>query len=169
MGGPMLILAMFSLIGGFYGIPGIEWIQGLLDPVVGPAVALAAWSVNFWISLILGLAFALGGIAIAWMRYGARQHQFRTVHSPLHTFLSRRWYIDDVYDWVVVRPIMVLGRASSRVVEAFALDGGTRGVGWVSARLSAGFRTLQTGYVRNYALAILLGAVVILLYYAVRF
>jgi NADH-quinone oxidoreductase subunit L len=48
------------------------------------------------------------------------------------------------------------------------LDGGSRGTAWVFSRTSAGLRRLQTGYMRNYALAILFGVILIVIYYAVR-
>ena len=48
------------------------------------------------------------------------------------------------------------------------LDGGSQGVAWVFGRTGGMLRRLQTGYMRNYALAILLGVVLIIVYYAVR-
>ncbi|HEX9056716.1 MAG TPA: NADH-quinone oxidoreductase subunit L [Ktedonobacterales bacterium] len=166
--GPIVILAVLALIGGFVGTPWGDWIGELLAPVTGAPVGLAAGSVTFFVSLALGLAAGLAGIGVAWMRYGARPHTFATVRNPLYAFLANKWYVDALFDRVIVRPIVWIGQRTSRDVEGVLLDGGSKGLAWATGRISAGLRTFQTGYVRNYALGILLGAVVILLYYVVR-
>ncbi|HEY7834474.1 MAG TPA: NADH-quinone oxidoreductase subunit L, partial [Ktedonobacterales bacterium] len=165
---PMGILALLSLVGGFDGTPWNDAIGNLLAPVVGQPVGLQPGSLTFYVSLALGLAAALAGIGIAWSVYGRRQHVFTTVRNPLYQFVAHRWYVDDLYDRVIVRPLLALGRGTGALVERMTLDGGSRGLGWATAWVSAGLRSLQTGYVRNYALGILLGAVVILLYFVVR-
>lgn len=165
---PMVILALLSLIGGFEGTPWYDAIGDLLAPAVGQAVGLQTGSVTFYVSLALGLGAALVGIGIAWMVYGRRQHVFTPVRNPLYQFVAHRWYVDDLFNWVIVQPVLALGRGTTALVERVTLDGGGRGLGWATARMSAGLRTLQTGYVRNYALGILLGAVIILLYFVVR-
>jgi NADH-quinone oxidoreductase subunit L len=166
---PMVLLAVLSLIGGYYGIPGVDWIGDLLAPVTAAPIGLTGWSSTFWISMGIGLAAALLGLGIAWANYGARQHAFEPSRNPLHQLLEHKYYVDELYDRIIVRPIVWFGRLTTRGVEGVALDGGSRALGWVTSRLSAGLRRLQTGYVRNYALGILLGAALILLYYVVRF
>ena len=54
------------------------------------------------------------------------------------------------------------------MVENFTLDGASRGVAFIFRGTSNGLRRLQTGYMRNYALAIMFGVVLIVLYYTVR-
>jgi NADH-quinone oxidoreductase subunit L len=166
MGIPMVILALLALIGGFDGVPGHDALGALLAPVIGNSVGLAAGSGLFWLSLGLGLLAALLGIAIAWARYGRGQRRsFAPSPNPLYQLLARKYFIDEIYDWVLVRPILWLGRATTTALEGLTLDGGGRGLGKVTGRVSGGLRALQTGYVRNYALGILLGAVVILVYF----
>ena len=165
---PMGILALLALIGGFDGLPGRDALGDLLAPPPAVHVGLAVGSASFWLSLALSLAAALAGIGVAWALYGAREHQFVPRRGFMYQFVAHKWYFDTLYDWVFVRPVLWFGRLTARLVEGLTLDGGGRAVGWTTARLSAGLRTLQTGYVRNYALAILLGAVVMLLYYLVR-
>src|SRR5262249_1897701 len=131
-------------------------------------VELATGSALFWLSILLGFAAGTGGILLAWLRYGVRQPDFAPSHMWLVTFLENRWYLDVLYDRVLVRPILATGRTLRRSLEGVTVDGGGRGVGGVVARTSAGLRALQTGYARNYAVAILLGAVLILIYYALR-
>ncbi len=165
---PMLILGLLSIVGGLYGLPGQDRIAGFLSSVVPSVEAPTASSGVFWISLVLGLAAALLGIAVAWMRYGARQASFAPSRNPLVTLLEHRYYIDDLYDAVLVRPIVAIGALLRRGLEDETLDGGTRGLGWLVAQTGRGLRALQTGYARNYALAIFLGAALILLFYVIR-
>jgi NADH-quinone oxidoreductase subunit L len=166
---PIVALAALSLIGGVDGLPGHDAIGNLLAPVVGPPFGLEPGSAQFYVSIGLGLLFALAGIGVAWRYYGARQHAFAPSRNPGIQFLARGWYIDDVYSALIVRPVLWFSRLTARDVEGVALDDGSQGVAWLTARLSAGLRTLQTGYVRTYALGIVLGGVLILLYVVLRF
>jgi NADH-quinone oxidoreductase subunit L len=164
---PMAILAVLSFAGGFYGLPWKDLLGDLLSPVVGAPVGLTPGTSTYWLSLALGLACSLLGIAVAWSLYGARQPRFAPSRNPVHQFLSQRWYVDTIYDRLIVRPTLGLGRLASHAIEGLALDGGGRGVSWALARTSAGLRALQTGYVRTYALGILLGAAALVLYFVV--
>jgi NADH-quinone oxidoreductase subunit L len=165
---PMLILGVLSLVGGFYGLPGADRIGGFLASVAPSAEPPAPDSGTFWLSLALGLLAAVIGIAVAWVRYGARQPSFAPSRNPLVTLLEHRYYVDDLYDAVFVRPVVALGALLQRGLEDDTLDGGTRGLGWLVVQTGRGLRALQTGYARNYALAIFLGAALILLFYVVH-
>ncbi|HEX6797425.1 MAG TPA: hypothetical protein VF116_06900, partial [Ktedonobacterales bacterium] len=121
-----------------------------------------------WVGLILSLAAGLLGIAVAWARYGVRTPSLAQSRNPLVIFLEHRYYIDELYDAVIVRPLLALGRWLRRDVEGIALDGGTRQLSGLVGLTSRGLRALQTGYARNYALAIFLGAALIVLYYVIH-
>jgi NADH-quinone oxidoreductase subunit L len=165
---PMLILGLLSIIGGIYGLPGNDRIAEFLGSVVPSVEAPTPSDGIFWLSLVLGLAAALIGIGVAWMRYGAREARFAPSRNPLVALLEHRYYIDDIYDAVLVRPVIAIGALLQRGLEDDALDGGTRGLGWLVAQTGRGLRALQTGYARNYALAIFFGAVLILLFYVIH-
>src|SRR5439155_25338883 len=79
-----------------------------------------------------------------------------------------KYYVNGILSAVIVQPILSFGREATRWLEGGALDGGRRGVAFLLRGISGGLRRLQTGYMRNYALAILIGVVLIILYYAVR-
>jgi NADH-quinone oxidoreductase subunit L len=85
----------------------------------------------------------------------------------LYQLFYRRWYIDELYDAVIVRPITVGGRAVYRFFDQLALDGTVDAVGLVTRWFSGEARGIQTGYVRNYALSILFGAFLIVAYYVI--
>ena len=164
---PMVILAVLSLIGGFYGAPWNDWIGEFLSPTVHSVPGLPTSDPRFWISDAVGLGVALLGIGYAWLRYGRRQMSVSEKEAPTVAFVRSGLGIDALYSAVIVRPMLALGRGLRAVVEDRALDGGTRGVGGLFAAGSRALRTLQTGYARNYAVWIFLGAALIVLYFMI--
>lgn len=107
----------------------------------------------------------LTGFAIAWVYYiGAPWLPAATAKTfrPLYLFLLNKWYIDELYDWLFVRPAFALGRffwkgGDGAVIDG-AIDGTAAGVGRVTGRVVK----IQTGYVYHYAFAMLIGVAAIL-------
>jgi NADH-quinone oxidoreductase subunit L len=163
----MVILAVLSALGGLYGTPLNDWIGEFLSPTVHSVPGLPTGDPRFWISDIVGLGVALLGIAYAWLRYGRGRARVAETETPAAAFVKGGLGIDVLYSAVIVRPLLALGRGLRTVVEENILDGGTRGVGGLFAAGSRGLRTLQTGYARNYAVWIFLGAALIVLYFMV--
>ncbi|HEV2236782.1 MAG TPA: NADH-quinone oxidoreductase subunit L, partial [Ktedonobacterales bacterium] len=171
MGAPMAVLALLALFGGAVGLPGRDALGDWLAPVVGRPFGLVAGSAPFYASAGLGLVAAALGIALAWARYGAgtgTRAALAPSRNPLYQLVARKYFVDEIYRALFVRPILALGTLATLLLEGGLLDGGARGLGWLTARTSGGLRRLQTGYVRNYALALTLGAIVLLLLYFVR-
>jgi NADH-quinone oxidoreductase subunit L len=163
---PMALLIVLSIIGGLDGIPGLDAIGGFLQSAVGAPSAVNGGLTA--LSLSVGALAALLGIGLAWQRYGARTFTFVPSRNPLYQLLTNAYYIDPLLNAVIVQPVLLLGRGLDRGVEGALLDGSSRGIAWLVSMLSAGLRRLQSGYARNYALAIMLGAVAILVYYLVK-
>lgn len=95
---------------------------------------------------------------------------FRLFENPfnrLAKFLSETldWAFlhDYFHDTVLVRGFNTVGKLLSRPFDLGIIDGAVNGIGWVVRRLSGGFGRLQTGYVRTYALAVLLGVVAVII------
>jgi NADH-quinone oxidoreductase subunit L len=164
---PMVILAVLSLIGGFYGTPWNDWIGEFLSPTVHSLPDIPAGDPRALISDLVGLGVALLGIGYAWLRYGRGRTSVSENEAPVAAFVRSGLGIDALYSAVIVRPLLALGRGLRTVVEDNLLDGGTRGVGDLFAAGSRGLRTFQTGFVRNYAVWIFLGAALIVLYFMV--
>ncbi len=177
---PMIILAVLSVIGGFVGSFALfgasTWrpVVTFLNPVftnpnwtnVPVQVPEASLGVQ-WLSTGLSVGLALMGIlgATALYRNG---FQYKENRNPLYQLVFHKYYVDEFFILVLIRPLLWLGRTASRLLERDLLDGGSREVGKVFIGTSGLLRRLQTGYMRNYALAILLGVVLIIIYYAVR-
>ena len=177
---PMIILAVLSVIGGFVGsfaLIGVSaWhpLATFLDPVftnpqwtqVPMAIPVASLSLQ-WISTGLSVGLGLLGILGAWALY-RNGFYYQENDNPLYQLVLNKFYVDEFFILVLVQPVLWIGRTASRFIERDALDGGSREVAKIFSGTSGLLRRLQTGYVRNYALAILLGVVLIIVYYAVR-
>jgi NADH-quinone oxidoreductase subunit L len=170
---PMIILAILSVIGGFVGsfsligLPNYHPFANFLAPVFAGATVVAGSIGIEWISTGLSIALALIGIFVAWRLYG-KGFQYKENHNPAYQLVLHKYYVDEALNAVILVPLQWIGRSATRFLEGDALDGGSRGIAWLLQKTSAGLRRLQTGYVRNYALAILIGAILIVVYYAVR-
>ncbi len=110
----------------------------------------------------------LTGFVIAYVYYiqapwlpAATARAFR----PLYLFFLNKWYFDELYDWLFVKPAFAIGRffwkgGDVAVIDG-AIDGTAAGVGRITQRVVK----LQTGYVYTYAFAMLIGVALILSYF----
>jgi NADH-quinone oxidoreductase subunit L len=176
---PLIILAILSVIGGLIGSFALfgkeSWqpFAHFLSPLFSNAswttvgVHSATLSIGLdWLSTGLSLGLALLGILGAWLIYG-RGFQYKEQRNPLYQLVLHKYYVDELCVAVIITPLLWLGRTATALFEEGLLDGGSRGIAWVTRGVSASLRRLQTGYVRNYALAILFGVVLLIIYYAV--
>jgi NADH-quinone oxidoreductase subunit L len=114
------------------------------------------------IKLLPSLAMIIGaGIAIWWYFLGRVDIPARLArdHGILYRFLLNKWYFDEIYDFLIVRPTIRLGRLLWRGGDGWLIDG--FGPDGVSARVIDVTRyamRLQTGYLYHYAFAMLIGA-----------
>ena len=82
--------------------------------------------------------------------------------------LQRSCYIDDVYDAVIGKPGAAVAQFTATVIDARVIDGAVNGVGRLARGLGGGIRKVQTGFVRQYALGVVLGLVALLAWMAAR-
>jgi NADH-quinone oxidoreductase subunit L len=121
---------------------------------------------------VISTVLALGGIFLAWLVFMKRRIDpvaFAADHPGLYRFLYHKWYFDEVYNDLIVFPLRRLSDYLWRVIDVKVIDGSLMGVARGVEELSRGLRTLQTGLVRNYALAIALGMVLIVGVYFAAF
>ena len=170
MTGPMLLLALLSIVSGWVGIPegfGLP-IRDFFGELVVPSdfaeetLNLEEHAFSFGLGA-LSVAVALGGIGLAYFLYAAKPERAGTLarrFSGLHTFLDKGWFFDDLYGATFVRAAKWLGRAT-RGFDRNALGGLVGGVGRGALRTGGILQRLQSGGVQNYALFILLSVLVI--------
>jgi len=177
---PMIILAVLSIFGGFigsfalFGDASLHPFTSFLNPVftnptwTNVPVTIPVGSLPIeWVSTVVSVGIALVGIFVAWALY-RDGFFYRENTNWLYQFVFHKYYVDEFLIMVVIQPTLWIGRTASRLLEGDALDGGSQSLGKLFLGMSRGLRRLQTGYVRNYALAILIGVLLIIIYYAVR-
>ncbi len=177
---PMMILSVLSVVGGFigsfalFGNEALHPFATFLNPVftnptwtnVPVTISVGSLSIER-VSTVMSVGIALVGIFGALVLY-RDGFFYKENKNPLYQFVLHKYYIDEFLIAVVIQPALWLGRTLTRLIERDALDGGSRSFGKLFLVMSRGLRRLQTGYVRNYALAILIGVLLIIVYYAVR-
>ena len=175
MTGPLVVLGVFSALGGLLNLPaflgGGGAMEHWLEPVTAPAaryfpLEMPHGSTEFF---LIGAAVAVGaaGLMAGWW-VTLRRRTLPAVESPADTGLaglvSRKFYIDELYDTLFVRPMVWLSRLvlwkglDQAVVDGAAVNGTarlSRGLGWLGSRL-------QTGQVGIYVVLFLVGALWIL-------
>ena len=115
-----------------------------------------------------GVAWIAGPLAKhglpAWMMYGARQFVAEPLErfGSVYTLLARRYYIDELYMWLIDKLVIGVGYALT-IFDREALDGLVNGIAAVLADFGATLRTAQTGRVQNYGLVLFGGMAVIAL------
>ncbi len=166
---PLVILAVFSVVAGFIGLPVLfgersNLIGRFLERTLGPAAVELAHSTEVVIVAAATLS-ALAGIGLAFFFYR------RSPDTParlarrfprVYRLLLGKYYVDEAYDIVVVRPLV---RGSGWVYEHFDLkviDGTLNGSAAAASLAGRGLNILQSGLVRDYVLAFLMGAILFL-------
>jgi NADH-quinone oxidoreductase subunit L len=171
---PLVVLAVLSFFGGALNLPEFsggqsiaqrftEWLHQTITYVVPTEF-------NTTVGLV-SLGLALLGLLVAWYFYGKSQplgramvDPLRRVLGPLFTVFERRWWLDELYGQVVVRPYQALAQVLAQPVDLGVINAAGDGLGKVVARVSYGLRRLQTGFVRSYALVFVLGVILLMAY-----
>ncbi|HXV25510.1 MAG TPA: NADH-quinone oxidoreductase subunit L [Alphaproteobacteria bacterium] len=171
---PLVVLAAGAVVAGWIAYDwfvgeGREafWRESLLVLAAHDSLE-AAHHAPVWVK-VLPLVMGVGGIALAYLMYIAvptLPTRFATALRPLYLFLLNKWYFDELYEFLFVRPALRLGRllwlgGDAGVIDRFGPDG----IAAASIRLARRASALQTGYVYHYAFAMLIGVVVLITWY----
>lgn len=159
---PLIVLALLSIAGGWIGIPelfmhGGDRLSAFLSPVVRSREVHVDHATE-WILVGLTTAVALAAIVAAYLRYGKyREEQ----PSAVGKVLENKWYVDELYDAVVVRPLNGLGRSVNTFIERGTIDAMVNGVGKLVNYGGRQLRWLQSGQVGAYVLLMVVSMVVL--------
>jgi NADH-quinone oxidoreductase subunit L len=112
-----------------------------------------------FVAMVAGLALAF----LFYIRNTALPRKLAEQHWPVYKFLLNKWYFDELYDLIFVRPAMWLGRFLWKKGDGFVIDGfGPDGVASTVNDVTRGVVRLQTGYVYHYAFAMMIGVAVLI-------
>ncbi|HVL25121.1 MAG TPA: NADH-quinone oxidoreductase subunit L [Thermomicrobiales bacterium] len=173
MAAPLVLLAIPSAIIGFVGFPPEDgpfhhFLHHAFEHVHAHEVSMAT-TVTFG---VISTVVALGGIGVAYLTYFSGAISAREVGArfpAVYQFLLNKWYIDELYDAIFVRPLKALSVFLWKVVDVGVIDAAVNGVALGIGAISQRLRHVQTGLVANYALAIALGMVVLVGVYLAGF
>jgi NADH-quinone oxidoreductase subunit L len=167
-------LAVLALVGGLVQIPGVsDVIENFLEPTFEDSRFhdTAPTEGSELVGLVVGGLISIGAIAVAFTLYLRRPgttDRLRERFAAVHTFLAHKWYFDELYDAVFVRPAATAGSFGRRVVETDFVQGFIVGGATGIVRVGTSFaRAIQTGYLRAYALLLLLGLGGLALYFLI--
>jgi len=173
---PLMILGVLSLCGGWIGITslGDHW-NHFLGPVFQTAAAAEQAApgrdTTEIIFTIVSLAFSLSGIGIAYLLYIRRPKLPETLAErfrPLHTLLLRKYFVDEIYRFLFVVPLVSGSRELLwKVIDAGTIDGTVNGVAKRARGFGGRLRKMQSGNIRSYAGWVLLGAIFLIAYMVV--
>jgi NADH-quinone oxidoreductase subunit L len=144
--------------------------QTFLEPVLGQQAHEGTSATAFWLSATATGVAAVGAI-IAWLLYGSRRVDWlalRARFAPAWRTLAERLYVDQVYEFFTVTLGRALAAFLAVTIDQRTIDGAVNGVAELVGSSARSGRRLQSGLVRNYALGVLGGAVLIVAFLVFR-
>jgi NADH-quinone oxidoreductase subunit L len=164
---PLVVLAGLSVLGGVLDLPWVHRnsLAGFLDPTFGfiPALTHASGMAQVGLAAVDVVA-AVVGLLAAFSIWRSAVESSRYESS----FLEHVWRWDDFYDTTIGRPLTHASQFADDVIEPRIIDGAVGGVAVAVRRSAEGIRKVQSGFVRHYALATVLGLAVIIVYLVAR-
>jgi NADH-quinone oxidoreductase subunit L len=176
---PLIVLAILSVVGGFVGVPeslgGHHELGEFLAPVFKGSAALVSGvelsKQTEWTLMIISVAAAVVALIYAYVKYNknAEVPVADEDERPALVDLSyHKFYIDELYDAVIRKPLDALSVFFYKVVDRLGIDGIVNGLGKGAIESSKGLRLLQTGNVGFYIFMMVVGIISILMYLVIK-
>ena len=172
---PLIILAVLSALGGLIGIPAVlgggHWLENFLAPVFEVSTtktsALTLDHTTEYVLMAISVTAALLSMVYAYVRYVKQGHipaSDRTDRGLLARLSYNKFYIDEVYNSLITRPLDTLSGFFYKTVDKAGIDGIVNGFGKGAVEASKSFRLLQTGMVGFYIFMMVAGILALLFY-----
>lgn len=162
---PLIILAFLSIVGGLIGIPEIfahdgHKLENFLSPIFAQSNKLLAihqpsHQTEYILTAVSTILIIITA-SWAWTRYKNYQPD-KHVENGFSKVLQNKWYVDEIYDFLVVKPIRSISLFFNNVIEKMGIDGLVNGIGKSVNYSSRQLRLLQNGQVGFYLLMMVLG------------
>ncbi len=202
---PLVGLAFFAIFGGFVAVPAsFPFFGGIFSDFMIKLMEMQGEFYHYlhvapaefnWVPAAISMTLALSGIVVAWLVYGVKPltagqpDPLKRALGPIYTLLENKYYFDEFYHLVAVRPTLwlagffyrfdrgVIDRIVNWVgafgrwlastlrkwIDEFIIDAAVNGVGMITTWTGAVVRLIQTGQAQNYLLILLLSVVILLL------
>jgi len=172
---PLVVLAVLSFAGGYVGMPFQEgghaferWLRPVMEagdvvPVHHELSRGAEWALIL-VSVLVAF-IGIGGAFQAYLASPGIATSLRERFSGLYRVLDHKYWVDEVYDRLVVQPFMAVSVWLWRVWDSLVIDGLVNGVGYTLELGSGMLKLAQTGFVGTYALWIALGVIALFLHF----
>ena len=161
---PLIVLALLSVIGGFIGVPEVLGGKHLLGEYLSTVITtephhLLTHSTEY---MLMGISVAVATIAILFaVSHYSKKPQLEDA-TGLGKVLENKWYVDELYNTIIVNPLNALGGFFKNIVEKSGIDGFVNGIGRFVNYLSRQIRLVQSGQVGGYILMMVVSVVIIL-------
>ena len=170
---PLILLSMGAIFAGYVFSPffvesesfwkgSIAFNEHLMHEMHGVPV---------WVKLSASVAMLIG-LAVAWLAYikdTSIPGKFVAQFSQVHAFLYNKWYFDELYNFLFVRPAFWLGNVFWKRGDVGLIDRfGPNGAAWIVERGAVVAKRIQSGYLYSYALVMLLGLIAAISWVMVR-
>ncbi len=177
---PLIVLAVLSIFGGYIGVPefmgevvGVHD-SNLFEKFISTSILLDGTRhighhlFSHWTLVIFSIVAALLGILIALYLYlikpsSADKIAENEVVKPLYEGSLNKWYVDELYDYIIVKPFTYIAEQASRFDQKF-IDGAVNGVASIVRETALTLQAAQSGALRSYASLMAIGAAIILIF-----
>ena len=167
---PLIILAILAVTAGFVGIPEVfakdsHWLHHFLSPIFAMSEnileAHAADKNRELMLMAISVAVALIGVVYGWAKFSKNPE----LGEPrgFAKILANKWYVDELYDVIIIKPLNAFAKFLNNVVEKSIIDWVVNGVGKAVQYGSRQIRLLQSGQVGGYVLLMVIGIVILFL------
>jgi NADH-quinone oxidoreductase subunit L len=169
--GPLVILAILSVIGGWVGVPeamgGHNEIEHFLSPVMHAPEAPAGSNSLALLLAAVSVAVAVAGWFVAYLLYSAKPElpaQLGAKVRGLYTLLLNKYWVDELYGAIVVAPVLLISRYVLKgLLDTGVITGGGLVLGYSTQGIGSLVQRIQSGNIRSYAGWLALGAAALLL------
>ncbi len=164
---PLVLLAFFAATVGFLAFnwtsdyPGFAGFVQADQLALGEEATSHVFHIEPWLT-VLSAAVALSGVAFGWAVYGAGSVSRENIalrFSSLYRLLVNKYYVDELYQWVVDRVVLALSRFVAVFDRIVVNDTGVDGPSWSIMLSAVRLRYIQTGRMYNYGLVMVLGLI----------
>ena len=158
---PLVLLAFFALTLGFLAFNWTDAYQGFGEFLSGEG----KFEITPWLTGV-SLVLALGGVAVGWLTYskGSISHQaLARRYSGVYRLLVNKYYIDEMYQWVINRVVLVFSNFVALFDRIVVNDTGVDGSALTVMLSALRLRYVQTGRMYNYGMAMALGVIALAL------